>query len=510
MKLKQWADNFKPSILVLLDHRLNHNMDATAKSLGASTFFHTPCPSKASGVLILLFLKDCVISHCSKSSCSSALAVTLTINSIPLSLLCMYAPSNRLCRFDCLTDSISSFLSDTTLHDNLLLCGDFNFVENPVLDRSTGRSCSYDAPDSRAFRNTFNSSPLTDLFRHKHPTSMQFTLYSHSSNSSSRIDRAYSSSSLLQHINSFEHIPLISAISDHRFGTLVEIRNKLHRPIPNDLWRFNTSNLKNPAVALAIKTICHYYLSQVNRPIDWWDSFKAEITYFCKRHSRLEASRKRGHMNSLLKRIALASSDMMEHPNDPHFISKHSKLQEEANSYLSDRITFIKQCAASKSANANATLKILSQHIKGKKAATKILSLSHNGSSSSDTKDILHIASNFYEELYSHHSDGHPHHNIWQTPSSTLPDEYASLLSAPFTLDSLTKALSSLPDNKTPGIDGLPKELYKEYWDVIGPLFLIMTQEFIRGYTPPSLLKAATVLICKKGDSELIDNYRPI
>ena len=510
MKLKQWIDNFKPSILVLLDHRINHHVEGTAKSLGASTFFHTPCPSKAGGILILFYSKDLEISHCSKSICASALAVTLTINSTPLSLFCFYAPSNRRRRFDCLTESIPSLLSDASLHENLLLCGDFNFVENPIFDRSSTRPCSYDAPDTRAFRNVFSTPPLTDLFRQKCPASLQFTYYSHSSNSSSRIDRAYSSSTLLHLIHSFEHIPLISAISDHSFGTRVEIRNKHLRALPNDLWRFNTSNLRKPAVASAMKMICHQFLSQENRPIDWWDSFKNKITNFCKRHSRLEASRKRGHMNSLLKRIAIASSAMMEHPNDFHLSSEHSKLQEEVNSYLSDRITFIKQCAAAKSANASAAMKILSQHIKGKKAATKITSLSHNGSSYSETKDILKIASNFYEDLYSHQSDGHPHHPIWRTPSSTLPDEFDSLLSAPITLDSLTKALFSLPDHKTLGIDGLPKELYKEYWDAIGPLFLIMTQEFIQGYTPPSLLKAATVLIFKKGDPQLIENYRPI
>lgn len=40
------------------------------------------------------------------------------------------------------------------------------------------------------------------------------------------------------------------------------------------------------------------------------------------------------------------------------------------------------------------------------------------------------------------------------------------------TLTELKKALSSMRDNKTPGIDGLPKEYYSTFWDEIGPVLV--------------------------------------
>ena len=77
-------------------------------------------------------------------------------------------------------------------------------------------------------------------------------------------------------------------------------------------------------------------------------------------------------------------------------------------------------------------------------------------------------------------------------------------------MKALEKALLSLPNNKTPGADGLPKEFYKAYWPFIGPLFLIMAQEFENGYLPNSMSQAITMLIFKKGNPQDIANYRPI
>ena len=45
-------------------------------------------------------------------------------------------------------------------------------------------------------------------------------------------------------------------------------------------------------------------------------------------------------------------------------------------------------------------------------------------------------------------------------------------LEAPLSLEELHEALKSLQKGKSPGLDGLPPELYLEIWDVVGTLML--------------------------------------
>ena len=59
-------------------------------------------------------------------------------------------------------------------------------------------------------------------------------------------------------------------------------------------------------------------------------------------------------------------------------------------------------------------------------------------------------------------------------------------------------------------MDGLPVEFYVCYWSHIEQLLIQMTEDFSKGITPPSQLKAATILIYKKGNPEKVENYRPI
>ena len=155
-------------------------------------------------------------------------------------------------------------------------------------------------------------------------------------------------------------------------------------------------------------------------------------------------------------------------------------------------------------------LRILSSMVCERKSATLIPSLADRSYVFTSSADVLSHASDFYENLYSDTSDGLPSHPIWSTPTSLIDAEDLRVLCQPVTLKLLFRTLRSLPNNKTPGMDGLPKEFYMHYWKYIGPLLLRMVCQFINGYVPPSLLQAATVLIYKKGPRENVENYRPI
>lgn len=79
------------------------------------------------------------------------------------------------------------------------------------------------------------------------------------------------------------------------------------------------------------------------------------------------------------------------------------------------------------------------------------------------------------------------------------------------TVDELHTALMSLANEKAPGIDGLPVEFYKSFWPVLGEDMLEVFQDSLnRGQLPLSCRRAVITLLPKKGDLQLLKNWRPV
>lgn len=55
-----------------------------------------------------------------------------------------------------------------------------------------------------------------------------------------------------------------------------------------------------------------------------------------------------------------------------------------------------------------------------------------------------------------------------------LSEEDADRLARPISLQELKDAVLSMQKGKSPGLDGIPPELYLAFWDLIGPFLLDM------------------------------------
>ena len=76
----------------------------------------------------------------------------------------------------------------------------------------------------------------------------------------------------------------------------------------------------------------------------------------------------------------------------------------------------------------------------------------------------------------------------------------------------LLKALISMDNDKSPGNDGITKEFYLKFWDVVKePVCTSVQQSFIAGELSTSKKQAIIKIIEKKDrDKDLIKNWRPI
>ena len=95
--------------------------------------------------------------------------------------------------------------------------------------------------------------------------------------------------------------------------------------------------------------------------------------------------------------------------------------------------------------------------------------------------------------------------------SGAVSDGDSEQLGAPLCLEELTSALRSMRGGETPGQDGLPKEFYAQFWDLLGPdLLEVFGEAFQLRVLPASQRCGIVTLLDKSGDPLLPQNKRPI
>ena len=122
--------------------------------------------------------------------------------------------------------------------------------------------------------------------------------------------------------------------------------------------------------------------------------------------------------------------------------------------------------------------------------------------------------SDFYSDLYKSKSILNEHIDSYFKNiciEKTLSIEERELIEGKISYVECTKVVNSLKLNKSPGLDGLPSEFYKKFWPKLCNLIVdSFNESYDDGILCESQRKAVITLIFKKGDAELLLNYRPI
>ncbi|CAI5479578.1 unnamed protein product [Closterium sp. Yama58-4] len=126
------------------------------------------------------------------------------------------------------------------------------------------------------------------------------------------------------------------------------------------------------------------------------------------------------------------------------------------------------------------------------------------------SKEILQAASSYFRNIFG--ADRRVEGAEWSfNPARRLDERVAETLTADWSEQEVKKAFAAMARNKSPGSDGLPKELFEAHWDLLGESFMVMAKSFESSASLPVEVKeAVTILLHKKGDKEQLNNYRPI
>lgn len=392
-----------------------------------------------------------------------------------------------------------------------LLCGDFNSVMDPCrARRNAGGASVTDTPD--VLVSLFRNISCVDAWRSCHPTQQAFTSLCPDGTCASRIDLVGCPISWLSSVSSCDIFAC--PVSDHSTVSLSL------KSLPDAVlrgpgfWKLNTSILAESDYVGEISAFWSAWRcsrDSFSSLLDWWDLGKAHIKSlsidYCRRHSAMKRERfkllseKVASLKSLVDQGHVSAlSDYREELSDLQEFS----LDEARGAQVRSRARWVEEGESSTA---------YFFHLEKKpKVESTISSLKVGDRSVTSTEDLLATAANFYKSLNSScEADPVVQEELLSNLSLSLSSEEADLCEGDLTVPECLKAVQGMAKSKTPGLDGLPAELYLAFWSVLGSdLVHVLNCAFRLGFLSVSQCRGLINLVFKADDRSLLKNWCPI
>ena len=129
-----------------------------------------------------------------------------------------------------------------------------------------------------------------------------------------------------------------------------------------------------------------------------------------------------------------------------------------------------------------------------------------------DSKGLLRTVTAFYTGLYKDEKTSPEALKlVVDTISTTITEEERGFCDGLFTVDELSEAVRQLKSGKSPGLDGIPIELYRSFWHICKDDFMEMANTVLsEGTLSVSQQTGVIRLLHKQGSCSDLSNWRPI
>ena len=461
--------------------------------------------------VIILFRSNLKISIIKKGSDQlGRIAYVKTIlNGERIAFISAYAPNTYDNLFFA---SLSSIINEMNEY-KIILGSDLNTAIEPI-DRTS--STNANSPSTRAVKDLMHHYALVDIWRKYNPHKKDYTHYSGRHQSFSRIDYVLVSSQMT-HMTTKAEIVYMS-LSDHHANLCTIILDQNSKRATR--WRFNTTLLLNPSFCdqfrNSLKEFIRINKDSVSDVRILWDATKG----FIRNNSISFASaQNRARLRELTNLEQTYSS--LIHQQHVSFSADRDReisiVKVQLNGLIAKRSEFlIHRSRQSHYLDGSKPSFLLASKLRNNDRLAEITSIqAEDGSLLSDPTLINKQFEKYYKELYqSEINDSSEAMNSFfrdlELPS--LSAEEKNNLDTPITLDEIFLSLKQMKKGKSPGLDGIPPELYLTFWEDLGPLILNMFQKALQEGSFNRDVKTAIIsLLCKSGkDPTLCASYRPI
>ena len=400
--------------------------------------------------------------------------------------------------------------------DHKMIGGDFNTLSDPKLDR---RSYSKTPAILKAANiiNSFIEEGWYDVWRAFNPEKIRFTWKRMKPLTMSRLDYFLFLGATINMVTNCKI--LANSISNHSFvliklETITQLKGK-------GFWKWNTSFLKEKE-----------YLDEINEMLDHakmryenlnkvykWEMIKLDVQEISLQYGQLKAQRKKAQKQKLQNKLKqleqkLACINSSSY-NSISIIEatniKIDRVKQELDQIANKEIEgVILRAKARWVEQSEKSTKYFFQ-LEKTRSKNKVMSKveTENGIIT-DPKKILQAQSSFYKNLYT--TDPKVNFTFDVEIPNKISEEDKRLMGQPITVEELGQILKSMPNEKTPGPDGICADFYKVFWYKIKDTVVdLVTDIFEAKRCHPSGRRGVISLIPKRNrNMNLLKSWRLI
>ena len=298
-------------------------------------------------------------------------------------------------------------------------------------------------------------------------------------------------------------------MSDHSAVVCSIAQKKSNERAPG-YWHLNTNILKDAAFKLMLEREFEQMKTSKNayqNNNQWWDIAKTKIRDLAVQRSKEISAEKKRKIQTLMEEIK-TEKQILDKNNEKikSLLKQAQELENVAGIFVRTKQTIVEE--------GETPSKALFQMERNNRNKKTIKEIRCGNFLYTDTKNIQKTIRKFYKELYEKQLvDKREGNAFLENFVNPLTDDENGFLNIKFSNAELRNAAFSLAKGKTPGIDGIPVELYQEYWDLFGEELTSLANENLFEKSNELTWSQRTALISllpKEGDLTLLQNWRPI
>jgi exonuclease III len=406
--------------------------------------------------------------------------------------------------------------------------GDFNFVQDPALDKIHVSEPAQvaSAVAARAFMQQF--SELGDVFRLLHPTRRVYTYHCHTS--ASRLDRIYASIALNQYVQACG--VGAQSPSDHRpvvmqMGARVAPKHGrgLRRARVSQVWEVQATREQ---LQQGVQALAEEAPQDDHALLAWWPVFKGECLLLCERLAREARQLTGGVVNASRQQAAacLAGAfEQVERATGAQQLEQALQCVLQARQQWREQV--MQQVLRSDWEQRREWIHtgerpnpVLTSAIRTKAAAQDLhvagLQCPVTGRMVQEGKPVAQVAAEYWGRVSKEHTgDPQAREEVLaavRAANLTVPADAAEAVGDPLVMVAEVRgALKRSKPGKAPGLDGLPVEMYRRCMGVCAPVLArVYSAMGATGHAPRGFNDGVIVTFHKAGVRSDPANYRPI
>ena len=512
-KVFGWINQQKPHIVFLQETFCTNKLQPYINSMWKGKVIHSLTDSNHSrGVAILLSENlDYKIINVHESKDGRKLLLNIEMLNNVFSLVCVYAPNRVKDRSDYFKDLHKWFNKNALNSNNAIICGDFNCCFGKG-DRSPATHLN--DISRKDLYNFVNINNLNDMCSSIEGKNSEFTYIDKQFGTKSRLDYIFvSDKCILQKGNSKT---MHAICCDHK--AVVSNLNYSENKKGKGYWKLNNSILKDDIYKNSIQNIFNETITEYKN-IKYkrlqWEVFEMNVKEFSIKYSIALSKQTKADIVQSQKRLDDINSLINNDEYNDDIILEKSQLEKYLNDYYEKKAKGYQIRSRAKwiQEGEKSTKYFLGLEQK-RQLSNNITQINNGKKIVYSDKEILEEAAIFYENLYKSKNiniDSIDEYLDKLNIKSKLNEDEKHMCDEVLTEEEIFEAVKKLKENKSPGNDGLTPEFYKSFWHILKKLFMQMVNESsLEGELPDSLKKAILALLFKKGDHQLLKNYRPI